>query len=65
MLFWEWLWTLLWFGGLAIFSALSVVITVQGARDLRALLQGLRAEVPPARDDSREDQRTIDRSEAN
>ena len=34
MLFWQWLWTALWFGGLAIFTILTAVITVQGARDL-------------------------------
>ena len=49
--FWEWLWTVLWFGGLAVFAALSVVITIQGARDLRALLRGLRAEAPPDQGD--------------
>jgi hypothetical protein len=42
MAFWEWLWTVLWFGGLGLFAVLSVVITVQGARDLRVLLRGLR-----------------------
>ncbi len=44
MEFWKDLWTVLWFGGLAVFSVLTVIITVQGARDLRALLQGLRDE---------------------
>jgi hypothetical protein len=46
MEFWKTLWTLLWFGGLALFAILSVVITVRGARDLRALLRSLREEVP-------------------
>jgi hypothetical protein len=44
--FWKWLWSLLWFGGLGLFAFLSVVITIQGAADLKALLQGLR-EAPP------------------
>jgi hypothetical protein len=46
MAFWQWLWTLLWFGGVALFALLSVIIIVRGAGDLRALLQGLR-EGPP------------------
>jgi hypothetical protein len=41
---WKILWTLVWFGGLALFAVLSVIITVQGARDLKALLRGLRDE---------------------
>jgi hypothetical protein len=44
MEFWRTLWTVLWFGGLALFAVLSVIITVQGARDLKALLRGLRDE---------------------
>jgi hypothetical protein len=44
MAFWQWLWTLVWFGGLALFAVLAVIITVQGARDLKALLRGLREE---------------------
>ena len=44
MLFWQWLWTLLWFGGLAVFSLLTVIITILGGRDLQALLRGLLAE---------------------
>lgn len=36
---WGWIWSLLWFGGLALFALLSVVITIQGARDLRELLR--------------------------
>ena len=39
MTFWAWVWGLLWFGGLALFAALSVVIAIQGARDLKALLR--------------------------
>jgi hypothetical protein len=46
MTFWTWLWTLLWFGGLALFAALSVIITIRGARDLKALLDRIRAEKP-------------------
>jgi hypothetical protein len=42
MAFWQWLWTLVWFVGLALFAVLAVIITVQGARDLKALLRGLR-----------------------
>jgi hypothetical protein len=41
---WKILWTVVWFGGLALFAVLSVIITVQGARDLKALLRGLRDE---------------------
>lgn len=41
---WKTLWSLLWFGGLALFTVLSIIITVQGARDLKALLRGLRDE---------------------
>ena len=48
MLFWQWLWTLLWFGGLDIFIVLAAVITVRGALDLRTLLRGLQAERRPA-----------------
>jgi hypothetical protein len=44
MLFWQWLWTVLWFGGLGVFIVLAVVITVRGALDLRALLRTLQAE---------------------
>lgn len=47
MLFWEGLWTLLWFGGLGLFTVLAVVITVQGGRDLQALLHGLHGETVP------------------
>jgi hypothetical protein len=52
MLFWLWLWTLLWFGGLAIFTFLAAVLTVQGARDLRTLLRALHAERQQARRDT-------------
>ena len=41
MQFWQTLWSVVWFGGLALFAMLSVIITVQGAKDLKALLQGL------------------------
>jgi hypothetical protein len=44
MEFWKTLWTLVWFAGMGIFAVLSVIITVQGAKDLKALLQGLRVE---------------------
>jgi hypothetical protein len=47
---WKTLWTLVWFGGLALFAVLSVIITVQGARDLKALLRALRDESPRPRD---------------
>jgi hypothetical protein len=40
--FWVGLWTVLWFFGLAVFSVLSVLVTVCGARDLTALLGALR-----------------------
>jgi hypothetical protein len=39
--FWEGLWSLVWFGGLGLFALLSVIITVQGARDLKTLLRGI------------------------
>jgi hypothetical protein len=48
MVFWQWLWTILWFGGLGIFSVLAVVITVRAGRDLLALLMGLRNEADAA-----------------
>jgi hypothetical protein len=48
MLFWQWLWTALWFGGLAVFTVLSVVIAIQGGRDLLALLHALRSEADAA-----------------
>ena len=41
---WKWLWTLLWFAGLALFAILSAIITLEGGRDLRALLHGIRSE---------------------
>lgn len=40
--FWIVLWTTLWFSGLAIFSVLSVLVTVGGGRDLVAMLASLR-----------------------
>ena len=46
MEFWKTLWSLLWFGGLALFALLSVIITAQGARDLTALLRALRNDQP-------------------
>jgi len=49
MLFWQWLWTLLWFGGLGIFTVLAALITVRGALDLRVLLRALQAERRQAR----------------
>ncbi len=49
MEFWKILWTLVWFAGMGIFAILSVIITVQGAKDLKALLQGLRVEDSEAR----------------
>ncbi len=42
MAFWEWLWTLLWFGGLALYAILATVIALRGGQDLRALLHDLR-----------------------
>ena len=53
MLYWQWFWTVLWFGGLVVFGLLSVVITIQGARDLGALLRGLRSEDSPDRPELR------------
>jgi hypothetical protein len=42
--FWQGLWTLLWFGGLALFTVISALVIVHGARDLKLMLQGLRSE---------------------
>lgn len=39
MQFWQTLWTIVWFGGLAIFAALATVISIGGARDLAYLLR--------------------------
>ena len=39
---WKVVWTALWFGGLVVFTLLTLVLSVQGLRDLRALLSGLR-----------------------
>lgn len=41
---WATVWAVVWFGGLTLFAILTVVITWQGARDLRALLSGLEKE---------------------
>ncbi len=41
MSFWVSLWTVVWFGGLAVFSYLTVLVTVNGYRDLRSLMQTL------------------------
>ena len=38
---WSWLWTLLWFVGLSVFSLLSVLIIIFGGFDLAALLKSL------------------------
>ena len=51
MAFWQGLWTLLWFGGLALFTVISALVIVHGARDLKLLLQGLRAEGRSHRDE--------------
>lgn len=48
MAFWQTLWAVLWFGGLAVFAVLAAVITVQGAKDLRILLRGPDADDRPA-----------------
>jgi hypothetical protein len=52
MAVWQCLWSAVWFGGLSLFAVLSVIITVQGARDLKALLQGLRADRPDPADEN-------------
>jgi hypothetical protein len=51
MEFWKTLWSLVWFGGVGIFALLSVIITVQGAKDLKALLQGLHLETSELKDE--------------
>lgn len=38
---WSWVWTLLWFGGLSVFSILSVLVIIFGGYDLAALLKSL------------------------
>jgi len=40
--FWIALWTGLWYGGLAVFSVLSVLVIIFGGFDLAALLASLR-----------------------
>jgi len=40
--FWVALWTIVWFGGLAVFSVLSVMVIIFGGYDLVALLASLR-----------------------
>jgi hypothetical protein len=40
--FWTWLWTIVWFGGLAIFVVISALVTIHGARDLKWLLEKVR-----------------------
>ena len=42
MHFWMPLWTAIWFGGLAIFGVLSVLVTIYGARDIVTLLRTLK-----------------------
>ena len=39
---WSWVWTLTWFGGLTIFSVLSVLVIIFGGHDLTAMLKSLR-----------------------
>ena len=43
MQFWIALWTVIWFSSLVVFSLLSVLIIIFGARDLVALLANLKA----------------------
>lgn len=38
---WVLLWTVLWFGGLALFTLLAVLVTVNGGKDMVALLRTL------------------------
>ncbi|MDC0935779.1 hypothetical protein OAS39_05800 [Pirellulales bacterium] len=40
--FWIFLWKLVLIGGVALFAALAVVVTIGGARDVRKLLRKLR-----------------------
>jgi hypothetical protein len=40
--FWSALWTFVWFGGLAVFSVLSVMVIIFGGADLTSLLASLR-----------------------
>lgn len=48
---WIWLWTALWFGGLAIFTYLAVQVTRHGFRDLRALFATVAAQHQAAEPD--------------
>ncbi len=47
--FWKSLWSVTWFAGVAIFTVLSVMITIYGAKDLTYLLRSLNRqhEAPP------------------
>jgi len=42
MHFWMPVWTFTWFVGLAIFTGLSIVITIYGAFDIASLLRSLK-----------------------
>lgn len=42
--FWQSLWTAVWFGGLAVFAILSVIVVFEGGKELRALLQRVEEE---------------------
>ncbi|HQK93293.1 MAG TPA: hypothetical protein PLD23_07295 [Armatimonadota bacterium] len=39
--FWKALWAVMWFGGLALFAVLAVIVTYRGALDVAALLKRL------------------------
>ena len=41
--FWATLWTVVWFGGLAVFCVLSILVIIFGASDLLSLLRTLKA----------------------
>jgi len=43
MQFWTWLWTIVWFGGIAIFAVVAAIVTIEGARDLKVLLDRIRS----------------------
>lgn len=46
---WRTVWTVVLAGGLTLFAVLSIIITIQGGRDLLSMLRGLEHEKHDAR----------------
>jgi|GEM_PF-6341756 len=42
MMFWRILWSVIWFGGIGVFTALSLLILIYGYRDLVDLFKTLK-----------------------